>query len=67
MFLKINENSQKNTCAGVSFNKVAAFQPATLLKETPELYKIFKNIYFVEHVRTPASVSHLATSAYAKH
>ena len=73
MFLKNNINSQKNTWAGVSFNKVAGWRATTLLKKTSslvfscELYKIFMNIYFVEHLRAAASVSDLATSAYAKH
>ena len=40
------------------FNKVAAFWPATLLKETPtqvfsfEYCDIIKNTYFEEHLRT---------------
>ena len=73
MFSKINQNSQKNTCAGVSFNKVAGWSATTLTKKTSslvfpcKLYKIFKNTYFVEHLRTAASVSHLATSDYVKH
>ena len=32
-----------------------------------EFYKIFKNTYFVEYLRTAASVSHLYTSAHAKY
>ena len=33
VFLEIWQNSQKNTCARTSFNKVAGFRPATLLKK----------------------------------
>ena len=33
MFLKISQNSQENTCVGVSFDKVADLRPATLLKK----------------------------------
>ena len=33
VFWKISQNSQKNTCAGVSLIKLQAFRPATLLKE----------------------------------
>ena len=73
MLLKINQNSQKNTCAGVSFNNVAGWRATTLLKKEFVigvflwLYKIFRKPYFVEHLRTTASVSHLATSTHAKY
>ena len=34
LFLKISQNSQENTCAGVSFfDKVVGLRPATLLKK----------------------------------
>ena len=33
MFLEISQNSQGNTCARVSFNKIAGLRPATLLKK----------------------------------
>ena len=56
--LKISENSQEKTCAGVSYSS-----PATLSKkETPaqvfscKFWDIVKNTYFAEHLRTAASV-----------
>ena len=52
----------KHLCWSFFFNKVADLRPATLLKkETPtQLFsysfcEIFKNTYFVEHLRTVAS------------
>ena len=33
LFLEISQNSQENTCARASFNKVAALSPATSLKK----------------------------------
>ena len=33
MFLKISQNKQGNTCVGVSFNKVAYWKTASLLKK----------------------------------
>ena len=33
MFLRISQNSQKNTCARVFFNKGAVLRPAALLKK----------------------------------
>ena len=33
VFLKILQNSQENTCTGISYNKVAGLQVATLLKK----------------------------------
>ena len=42
LFLKVLQNSQKNTCVGVSFNKVAD--------------EIFQNTFFIEHLRATASV-----------
>ena len=55
VLLKISQNSQKNTCAAVSF-----LRPATLVKkETPKqvfFCEIFRN--FKEHIfyKTPLSV-----------
>ena len=42
------------------FNKIAGFRPATLLKRDSntfsyEMYEIFKNTYFEEHLRMTAS------------
>ena len=56
-FLKISQNSQENTWARVLFLINLQASPATSLKETLaqvfscELCKIFKNTYFIEHVR----------------
>ena len=50
VFLKISENSQKNTCASLFFNKVADLRPATLLKLT--LTQVF-SCEFCEILRTP--------------
>ena len=72
VFLKFNQNLQKKNIVEVSFNKVTDWWTTTLLKKTSsmvlsyELYKIFKNTYFVEHLQTATSVSHIATCAYAK-
>ena len=62
VFLEISQNSQENTCAGVSFfNKVAGLSPAILLKNrlahvfSGEFCEISKNIFFTEHARTTAS------------
>ena len=49
VFLKISENSQKNTCASLFFNKVADLRPATLLKLT--LTQVF-SCEFCEILRT---------------
>ena len=56
-FLKISQNSQENTWVRVLFLINLQASPATSLKETLtqvfscELCKIFKNTYFIEHVR----------------
>ena len=63
MFLKIWENSQKDTCVEVSFfNKIAGLRPSTLLKkETPtqvffcEFCQIFKNNFFYRTLTVAAS------------
>ena len=47
--LKMSQNSQENTCAGVSYNKVAGLM-ADLF--SCEFCGIFQNIYFVEYFRT---------------
>ena len=60
-FFKISQNSQENTCARVSFNKVAGLRLATLLKRDTgtgfscECFEIFKNIFFIEHLLETAS------------
>ena len=51
LFLKISQNSQKNTCSGFSFLmrlQVRALQPPTLLRIFCE---IFENTFFIEHFR----------------
>ena len=62
LFLKILQNSQKNTFVRVSFfNEVSGLRPATLLKKTLaqvfsyEFCEIFKNTFFTKHLRTTAS------------
>ena len=62
VFLKTSENSQKNTCARVSFlDKVAGLRPATLAqvrKKRETLAQVFscefcessKNTFFIEHL-----------------
>ena len=53
MFLKIFLNSQKNTSGRVSFLIKLQALSATLLKRDCET---FKNSYFIEDLRTTASV-----------
>ena len=58
-FLKISQNLEENTCAGVSFyNRVEDLGPASIFeKETPtlvffcEFCKIYKNNFFIENLR----------------
>ena len=59
VFLKISQNSQKNTCTWVSFNKVAGLRPEAcnfIKKETLaqvfscEFCEIFKNPFFIEQL-----------------
>ena len=61
MFLEISQNSQENTCPGVSFFiKLQAYK--FFKKETLgqvfscDFCEISKNNFFTEHVRTTASV-----------
>ena len=63
LFLKISQNSQKNTSARVSFlTKLQASELQLYKKETLalvfswEFCEIFKNTFFTEHLRTAASV-----------
>ena len=52
VFLEISQNSQENTCAGVSFLfKVADLRPETLLKKRPWL-RCFP-VNFAKFLRTP--------------
>ena len=46
MFLKISENSQENTCATVFSKKESLAQVFSF-----EFGEIFKNIFFMEHLR----------------
>ena len=61
-FLKILQKSKGNTCAGVSWIKLQALRPATLLKSDStigafcEFCEIFKKTYFVEYLWTAPSV-----------
>ena len=59
--LNILQNSQENTCVGVSFLKIPGLRAATLLKRGSStglfqgiLQKILRP-YFVEHLQTGAS------------
>ena len=47
MFCKISQNLQESTCAGASFLIKTLAQMIS-----GEFYEIFKNTYFVEHLRT---------------
>ena len=59
--LKIPQNSQENTCTGVFFSINLQAACKFIKKETPvrlfycEFCENFKNIFFVEHLRTAAS------------
>ena len=58
-FLRISQNSQESTCAGVSFfNKVACLTPAILLKRVVFhwILRNFKSIFCIEHLQKNASV-----------
>ena len=62
--LKISQYSQEKTCAGISLLiKIWSFRVPALLKRDSntsvfcELWEIFKNTYFEEHLRTAASES----------
>ena len=67
MFLKILQNSQENTCAKVSFliklqapNLQFYFKKASSAGAfSREFYEIFTSTYFVEHMRTIASVTYI--------
>ena len=41
LFLKISQNSQENTCASVSFNKVVGLKPANFIKKEETLAQVF--------------------------
>ena len=62
MFWDIFQNSQNSSVAELIFQKIASLRSVTLL--TPaymfscEFCKSFRNTYFVEHLRTAASVFH---------
>ena len=63
MFLKISQNSQETACARLSFLIKLQAQACNFIKKEAlaqvmfsyENCKIFKNIYFIEHLRTTAS------------
>ena len=57
-FLKISQHLQENTCARVSFNKVAGVMPLTLLKKRlchrcfpVKFAKFLRTSFIVEHLR----------------
>ena len=61
MFLEISQNSQENICARDSF--LIKLQASVFIKKetlaqvfSSEFCKIFKNIFFTEHLRTTTSV-----------
>ena len=58
VFLEIWQNSQKSTGARASFNKVAGFRPATLLKKKRPLHKCF-SVNFVKFLRTTSYTEHV--------
>ena len=58
VFLKVAKNSQENTCARVSFAALACnfIKKETLVQVfSCEFFEIFKNIFFMEHLRATAS------------
>ena len=57
MFLKISQNSQKNSCVRVFFNKVAVLRSATLLKK--RLWHRCSLVSFARFLRTPFFIEHL--------
>ena len=57
VFLKISQNSQKNTCASLFFNKVAGLMPAIVLKKRLQ-YKCLP-VNFAKFLRTPFLKEHL--------
>ena len=60
VFLKIAQNLQKNTCAGVFFMKfrpwdLQLYEKRTLAKVfSCEFWEVFQNTYFGEYLRTAA-------------
>ena len=55
VFLKMLQNSQESTSAGVSFlNQVTGLKLTLVFSY--EFYEFFKNIFFTEHLRTTASI-----------
>ena len=62
VFLKISQYLQENACASVSFfHKVETLFKKEILAQafSCEFREIFKNTFFVEHIRTNASVYYL--------
>ena len=60
--LKTSQNSQENSCVGVSFfNKVADLRPATLFKKTLQ-HRCFP-VNFLKFLRTPFFTEHLLPTA----
>ena len=72
MFLKISQYSRENTCVGISFWKICRPKRLQLYrKDTPtqvlsiEYCKIFKNSFFIEHLRRlPLSIFMTTTVAF---
>ena len=57
VFLKISQNSQENTCARASVNKVTGLRSATLLKKRP--WHMCFPVNFAKFLRTPFLTDHL--------
>ena len=60
-----NLETQENNCVGVSFNKVAGLNANNFIKKKLqvffcEIYEIFKNTYFEEHLHTTARLARTA-------
>ena len=68
MFYKKRRFAQENTCVGVSFLiKLQAYEACNFIKKDPtqafscEIFKIFKNTYFEEHLRAAVSQNRLCS------
>ena len=63
VFVKISQNSQEDTCARVSFLIKSEASACNFVKNEAQaqvffckFYEIFKNTFFIEHLRVTASV-----------
>ena len=71
MYLEISQNSQENTCAGVSFLIKLQAQASNFNKKDTlaqvfscKFCEISKNTYFTKHLRTTASIRKLVDGFY---